>query len=408
MRVGRRDLDALPDDKFRRLWRAWLQANYPERWRVPFLRLVAAEERSFIRLLYEGGWRAPAWPIAEGGLGLSLRKQLIYQDELERHGAARIADLGATLLAPTLMRFGTDEQKRVHLPGILTGEHLWCQGYSEPGAGSDLAGLRTAARRDGDELVINGQKIWTSMAAVSDRIFMLVRTSRHARKQDGITFLVADLDRPGITVRPIQNIAGDREFCEVFFDDVRVPVGSVIGALDGGWSVAKALLGVERIVTGSPTLAKRAFQVLMRVAAAVGADHDGASGERLARLACDLADVTSLYRDISEAAIAGAVDEMQLSLLKIATSELFQRISEALIEISAEHGAAAGPVAIGGRDEDIHRIFMIARAATIYGGAGEVQRDIVARALLGPVRPRPDTKAIAPEGRTATTQGDAS
>lgn len=376
-------LNDLPDEEFRHIWRDWLAETYPDQWRVPFLRIVGDEERAFIRLLNEGGWRAPAWPVEFGGMGLSLSKQLIYQGELERVGAARIPDLGGTLLAPTLIRYGTHAQQTEYLPRILSGEDLWCQGYSEPGSGSDLASLRTAAVRDGDDFVINGQKIWTSMADWSDRIFMLVRTSTEGRKQDGITFILADLDSPGITVRPIENLSGDREFCEVFLDDVRVPAANVVGEVDAGWTVAKALLGTERIVTGSPTLARQAWATLDKVYRAADAADRVRWQDRVARLRCTLMDTEALYRDISAAAIAGSIDGSRLSLLKIATSELFQRTAEAAVELAGREGGMAGPVEIGGEALDLNRMLMLSRPATIYGGAGEIQRDIIARELMG-------------------------
>jgi alkylation response protein AidB-like acyl-CoA dehydrogenase len=372
-----------PDERFRAAWREWLEANYPREWRSPFKRIIGEDERRWLRTLHRAGWRAPGWPVEHGGMGLGLAKQLIYQDELDRVGASRNADLGAFLLAPIIMRYGTPEQKQRYLPAILCGEELWCQGYSEPGAGSDLASLRTSAVRDGDILVINGQKIWTSMAGVSDAIFMLVRTSRSARKQQGITFLVASLNTPGITVRPIENLAGDREFCEVFFDDARVPLTNVVGGIDEGWTVAKALLGVERIMTGSPYLANRAFAMLVRVAKGTGVLDDAHYADRLGRAAFDLHDVKALYASICQEAIEGRTDELRLSYLKIAASELFQRLSELAIEIAGDLGGTRGPLVPGTLEDDIFRAFMVSRPATIYGGTGEVQRNIAARILLG-------------------------
>jgi alkylation response protein AidB-like acyl-CoA dehydrogenase len=211
------NLDALSNEEFRARFRDWLEANYPPEWREPItLRICGEDERRWLRMLHDAGWRAPAWPREHGGLGLSLERQLIYHDALEDFKAARFLDSGGVLLAPILMKYGTEAQKAKELPAILCGEILWCQGYSEPGAGSDLASLRTSAVRDGDHFIINGQKIWTTLAAFADRMFILVRTDKTVKKQAGISFLLFDMDTPGVTVRPIMNLAGEDELCEVF------------------------------------------------------------------------------------------------------------------------------------------------------------------------------------------------
>lgn len=251
------------DEAFRMRFRSWLEANYPESWRAtparPFRRLRGGDIRTWIGMLVAGGWRAPAWPKAWGGMGLSFARQVIYHEELDRLGAARVIDLGEVQLGPTLIAHGTEAQKVRYLPAILSGEHLWCQGYSEPGAGSDLAALTTTAVQLGDRLMVSGQKIWTTHANESTHIFALVRSSREDRRQDGITFLLMEMDRPGVRVRPINNLAGEDEFCEVFFDDVEASIDDVVGELGRGWTVAKALLGHERIWIGSPGLAARAL-----------------------------------------------------------------------------------------------------------------------------------------------------
>ncbi|MBV9756742.1 MAG: acyl-CoA dehydrogenase family protein, partial [Alphaproteobacteria bacterium] len=216
-------LDGLADDAFRAELRAWLEANYPPALRHPPHRLHLAEVRPWYDILSRQGWLAPGWPREWGGMGLSAAKQLIYIEEFERHGCARLPDHGIVMVGPLLIRYGTEEQKRRFLPKILSGEHIWCQGYSEPNAGSDLAGLATMAVRDGDDWVINGQKTWTTLALDANWIFLLARTDRQAKKQEGISFLLVPMDAPGVTVRPIINLELHDEFCETFFDNVRVP-----------------------------------------------------------------------------------------------------------------------------------------------------------------------------------------
>lgn len=378
------DLDALSDAEFRARWRAWLDANYPEEWKVPVIfRLAGDQQRQWHRMCHAAGWRAPGLPREFGGLGLSLTKQLIYNDEMDAIRAARVLDTGGVLLAPVLMEYGTPEQQARYFGPILRGDDLWCQGYSEPNAGSDLASLRTSAVRDGDHFVINGQKIWSTLAGHADRIFMLVRTDRDVKKQAGISFILADMDTPGITVRPILNLAGEDELCEIFFEDVRVPVENLVGGLNNGWTVAKSLLGDERILNGAPTLARHSFQMLEHLIAGLGLEDDQGVTDREAALLCQLHDVDQLYRQVADAAIRGEVDNAALSLMKVLATDLFQRISEEMLVVAAEHGGDVAPVGIGGVDSDLRKVFMTARPSTIYAGANEVQRNIIARMLLG-------------------------
>lgn len=375
----------LSDAEFAEQLASWLHAHYPPEWRQPIvLRLRGAAERDWLGTLYRHGLRAPGIARAHGGMGLPLRKQLIYKQVFDAHGVARVLDMGSTLLAPILIRYGSAEQQARYLPAILRGEDVWCQGYSEPGAGSDLASLRTSARRQGDGFVVNGQKIWTSHANNASRIFMLVRTGQYERKQQGISLLLVDLDTPGITVRPIVNMAGDDEFCEVFFDNVEVPAGQLLGQLDDGWNVAKSLLGVERLVNGSPALAQQAFDYLRQMLAAAPDMRAAAlRDDRLAQRACDLHDFHGLYAEICAAALAGQPLDAEYSVLKLISTELFQQTVDLVMELAAERGAANGAQAFGAASLDLHRLYMVSRPGTIYGGASEVQRDILARSLLG-------------------------
>lgn len=380
------DLNLLSNDAFRARWREWLHANFPEEWRIPIIhRLAGEDERRWHRMTYAAGWRAPGWPKEYGGLGLSLEKQLIINEEMEAHRCARVLDSGGALLAPVMMKYGTDAQKARYLPAILNGDDLWCQGYSEPNSGSDLASLRTTAVPDGDEFVINGQKIWTTLAAVADRIFVLVRTNKDVKKQAGISFILADMNLPGLTVRPIMNLAGEDELCEVFFDNVRVPAENLVGAVDQGWTVAKALLGDERITNGAPTLPRQSFEMLEQLIEGLDKGGDVGVSDRVSVLLCDLHDLAALHRQVADAAIRGEVDNAVLSLMKVLATELFQRMTDEMLRVSGENAGLVEPVGIGGVDMDLRKLFMVARPSTIYAGANEVQRNIVSNMLLGPV-----------------------
>jgi alkylation response protein AidB-like acyl-CoA dehydrogenase len=337
----------------------------------------------WFRKLLTDGWRAPGWPREHGGLGLSFTKQLIYREELEHAHVARFLDLGESLLGPVLMQYGTEEQKRRLLPRALNWEDLWCQGYSEPGAGSDLAGLRTEAVRDGDHFVVNGQKTWTTHAGDATHIFLLVRTNKGLPKQAGISFLLCAMDSPGITIRPILNTAGEDEFCEVFLDDVRVPAENLVGDIDKGWTVAKALLGHERIFLGSPALASNAFEMAKAIVRERGLAQDQGVLDRLASLAVDLHGLRTLYIQMCDAIAAGGHPGADVSILKIGASELTQRICEFASDVSAEFGGVVGDVRIGSLLADMHWQMMLSRPMTIYGGTSEIQRNILAKAVLG-------------------------
>ncbi|WP_223446225.1 acyl-CoA dehydrogenase family protein [Pseudomonas sp. BF-R-19] len=380
------DFNALSDDEFRLRFRAWLKEYYPEQWRQndrrPYLRLVGEDLRACMLLLNEHGWRAPAWPREYGGMGLSFRKQWIYQQEWERAAGARIVEPGETHLGPTLFQYGTEEQKAAHLPRILRCDDLWVQGYSEPNAGSDLASLRTRAIREGDDFIVNGQKIWTTQASTSTHIFALVRTGQYEKKQQGITFLLIDLRAPGVSVRPIMNLAGDDELCEVFFDDVRVPVSDAVGAVDDGWQVAKSLLGHERLWLGSPAMANSAMHIATRLVKEIGLETDVGVTDRLAQLQCDLHDYRLLYTDICEDVANGAEVGPGASVLKVYISELLQRIVQFNAGIAAEYGAVIGDVQVGDLSTNLHWPFMWALPTTIYAGCNEVQRDILAKTVL--------------------------
>lgn len=378
------DFDGMNDDQFAAHLLAFLRAHYPSAWRRPIvLRLRGEDERQWLRLLQDHGMRAPAWPRAHGGMGLSLARQLVYKRVFDTYGVARALDIGGTLLAPVLMRYGTPAQQAHLLPRILDCRDMWCQGYSEPGSGSDLASLRTSARREAAHFVLNGQKIWTSHASTASHVFVLARTGQYAKRQQGISFLLCDMRTPGITVRPIVNLAGDDEFCEVFFDDVRVPAESLVGPLDNGWTVAKSLLGTERLINGSPVLAHQTFDYLLRMLREAPDMHAAAAADaRVAMLACDLHDADALYEAVCADTLSGAARESDFSMLKILSTELFQRAADLVLELANERGGSAGPCGFDDWQLDLHRLSMIARPGTIYGGTNEIQRDILARTVF--------------------------
>jgi alkylation response protein AidB-like acyl-CoA dehydrogenase len=385
--VSRENLNELTDERFRQRLRDWLAAHYPAELRQdhrrPFLRLRGDDLRNWLKLLHAHGWRAPAWPREYGGMGLSFRKQLIYQEEMERASVARIIDNGETQLGPTLIHHGSEAQRAHYLPRILACDDIWCQGYSEPNAGSDLASLRTRAERDGDDFIVTGQKTWTTHATDGTHIFTLVRTGNYAKKQQGISFLLIDLKAPGVSVRPLLNIAGEEEFCEVFFDRVRVPAANLVGPLDQGWTVAKALLGHERIWLGSAALAGKALALARQLMRELDLGDDVGVADRLAALSADLHDYQLLYAEICDRVAEQGAPGPEVSVLKVYVSELLQRITEFSADIVAEYGGVVGDVRIGDTVTDLHWQLMMARPVTIYAGCNEVQRDILAKSVLG-------------------------
>ena len=375
------ELDSLDDHQFRLTVRAWVETHYPPDLRNPPKRLHFSETKIWYHLLSRQGWLAPGWPRQYGGMGLTAARQLIMIEEFQRHGCARNNDMGVAMLGPLLIRYGTDEQKSNFLPKIIAGEHIWCQGYSEPNAGSDLAALRTEAVLDGEHWVVNGQKIWTSLAMDANWIFLLVRTNKTAKKQEGISFLLVEMDSPGITVRPIRNLDMGDEFCEVFFDNVRVPRGNLVGNIDQGWTMAKTLLGFERIGIGSPRQSSYALARLKTLAEHAGTWDEPVFRERFTKLRMDLADHNTLYQTFAEKVRRGEALGQDVSMLKIHQTELYQRITEAMLDVAAEESALLGPIN-GNRDLNPAGQFIQSRPASIYGGSNEIQRNILAKNVL--------------------------
>ena len=377
------DWVALPEDEFRRAVRAFLHAHYPAPLRHPPRRLHWHEVEDWYRALSRQGWIAPAWPKEHGGMALPPDRLLAFIEEFEDFGAARLPDQGIINLGPVLIRYGTPEQQRRWLPKIIAGEHVWCQGYSEPNAGSDLASLRTEAVADGEHFVVTGQKIWTTLAQDATHIFLLVRTDKAAKKQEGISFLLADLKSPGVTVRPIRNLAGEEEFCEVFLDAVRVPRDHLIGQLNQGWTIAKALLGFERLFVGSPKTCQHALGQLRQLAQGRGLFDDAAFAAEFAALQLDLADLRAVYAGFADIVKRGEALPPTVSLLKIWATETYTRISAKLVDAAAEDGATRGECSAGGLRIDPLAPLLNATVTTIYGGTNEIQRNILARQVLG-------------------------
>jgi alkylation response protein AidB-like acyl-CoA dehydrogenase len=376
------DWNAMSDDAFRHEVRSYFEEHFPESLRFLQRRARWTEVRDWTLRMARKGWIAPAWPRAHGGMGLSPAKFIIFVEEQERWGIARSPDMGVLMLGPILMRFGTEAQKREYLPKILSCEHVWCQGYSEPNAGSDLASLRTAAVPDGDHFVINGSKIWTSLAHDATHMFLLARTDPAAKRQEGISFFIIDLATPGIRIRPIRNIAGHEEFCEEFFDNVRIPKANLVGELHKGWTVAKALLGFERLNNGSPRRAQYPLLKLAAIARAAGVWDDPEFQSKYVKLRLDVADLGSAYRRFADVVRNGGTPGPEASFLKVWSGESLQRLAELSIETAGEAGSLRGTVAYAGEDVDVLGSYYNLFGATTASGTNDIQRNIVAKRVL--------------------------
>ncbi|TBR13851.1 MAG: acyl-CoA dehydrogenase [Rugosibacter sp.] len=376
------DWNALDTETFRQTVRTFFEQNYPAELRYPKTRLRWSEIKDWYMTLSRKGWVAPSWPQAYGGMGLSPEKLIVFIEEQERWGVGRAPDMGIAMIGPLLIQYGSDEQRQKYLPKIIQGENIWCQGYSEPNAGSDLASLRTDAVEDGDDFIVNGQKTWTTLAQDATHIFLLVRTDKTVKKQEGISFLLVDFTTPGITVRPIRNIAGHEEFCEVFFENVRVPKANLVGGLNQGWGIAKALLGFERIFLGSPKQSQYALSRIEEAAHAMGLFGDQGFVDRYTQLQLDVADLSALYVRFVEQVKRGEELGPDVSMLKVWAAETFSRLANLLVEITGGSGAVAGDIEVNGKKIDVLTSFYNARPATIYGGSSEIQRNILASSVL--------------------------
>ncbi|GES18030.1 acyl-CoA dehydrogenase [Acrocarpospora pleiomorpha] len=373
-------------DAFRARARTWLAATD-----IPAVPLDLdgrfATLRQWQRTLFEAGWVGIAWSKEAGGQELSHLHHLVFVEELVRAGAPQpIGMIGLEVVGPSIDRYGSDWQRRELLPRLLSGDDIWCQGFSEPNAGSDLASLRTRAVADGDEFVVSGQKIWTSWAHLSQRCALLVRTDTSVRKQAGISYLLVDMTSPGITTRPITQMTGDREFCEVFFDDVRVPRRNLLGEVNGGWAIATHTLGSER---AGATLRRRVECEValdeaveqLRAKAGPSSDSRAAAAVGHAHIAMRVLDAQT--RQTTARLVAGTgptpMDSVDKLLLTDAEQTVFAEIAGLLGPLRAVPGARPRGLAAQRWTHE----HLYSRAASIYGGSSQIQRTIIAERLLG-------------------------
>ncbi len=376
------DWNVLDDITFQRHIRAWIEHHYPAALRHYPGQVRWEAIKDWHHKLIARGWAAPAWPREYGGMALTPSKLLIFIEELERWGVARAPDQGIVMIGPTLIRYGNDEQRARFLKPALTGEHIWCQGYSEPNAGSDLASLSTRAVLEGDEFIVTGQKTWTTHGLDATHMYCLARTDAQVKPQAGISFLLIDLNQPGVTVRPIKNLSGDIDFCEVFLENVRVPRANLVGELNQGWTIAKALLGFERLFVGSPKLVQHALNQLREWAQATGAARDPVFMESFARAAFDVRDLEALYTKFAEIVKRGEALGAEVALLKIWATETYVRLSEMIVRAAGPAGGRQGAQNFNGAQVDVLSHFYQARPAPIYAGSNEIQRNIIAKQVL--------------------------
>ncbi|MFM7028938.1 MAG: acyl-CoA dehydrogenase family protein [Chakrabartia sp.] len=395
------NLEFSPEElAFQQEVRSFIAENYPANLRGKQDEGDELSKEDFLswhRVLYKKGWVAPAWPVEYGGTGWTATQRYIWSEETARADCIRLMPFGLTMVGPVIYTFGTPEQKAKFLPRILSGEDWWCQGYSEPGSGSDLASLRTRAVRDGDDYVVNGQKTWTTMAQHADWGFFLVRTNQDAKQQEGISFLLIDMKTPGVTVRPIITLGGEHEVNEVWLEDVRVPAENRVYEENKGWTCAKFLLAHERTGIAGVAASKRGVEKIKSIAMS---ESDGDRPllanpffrRKVAELEMDLTalEFTELRTLAGEAQGKGPGPES--SLLKIKGSEIQQRITELALEAAGHYGA---PYFRGFGEGDnehpigpdfAHRtapVYFNTRKTTIYGGSNEIQRNIIAKMVLG-------------------------
>ncbi len=397
-------------EEFRAEIAQWLRDNLPDGWFEPGFSMTPDERKAFneewTATLYEGGWICASWPAGYGGKGLSLLQQVVLNEEFARAGAPLRADFfGDTLVGPTLLQWGTEEQKQHFIPGILKGEIAWCQGFSEPDAGSDLASLKTRAELDGDEWVINGQKVWTTQAQYADYIFLLARTDPDVPKHAGISYLLVPMKQPGVEVRPIEQMDRSAEFNEVFFSNVRCPKENVIGGVNNGWKVAMTTLGFERGTSSTTGYRrfKKEFDDILELARQRGRDSDLLTRQRLARSwsKIKIMEING-YRTLTDA-LGGTHATAALGACnKMFWSEAHQETMLLAMDILGMGGQlllgdASGEAMFGGRVaspkypvNSLQSAYFFSRSETIWGGSAEIQRNIVGERVLGlPKEPKP-------------------
>ncbi|HKY91422.1 MAG TPA: acyl-CoA dehydrogenase family protein [Nevskiaceae bacterium] len=383
------NFDYSPEDEaFRKEIRAWMEANVP---RDPNgvawgMRLDRETQVSWERALASKGWLAYDWPVEFGGPGWDVTKRSIFDDERSRCGAPPLSPFGIKMLGPVLMKFGTPAQQQRFLTKIANGDELWAQGYSEPGAGSDLASLKTQAVRKGDHYVVNGQKIWTTQGHWADWIFCLVRTGSDGAKQQGISFLLCDMKSKGIEIRPIMTIDGHHHLNEVFFTDVEVPVENLVGEEGQGWTVAKYLLTHERTGIANVADSHRQIASLKKAVAADPVLKDDANAKRrIAELEVDLLALEYTNLRTLDRVARGQPPGPESSGLKIKGTEMQQAITEAQVELGG-NDALVWKTPVPGGDPLFRAAstrYNFLRACTIYGGSNEIQKNVLARLLVG-------------------------
>jgi alkylation response protein AidB-like acyl-CoA dehydrogenase len=396
------DLNYSPaDDAFRADIRAWLDANLPQALRTKVLehkRLNRDDYASWHKLLGTRGWSVVAWPKEYGGPGWDATQRHIWDEECARIGAPGVLPFGVSMVAPVLMKYGSDAQKAHYLPRILDGTDWWCQGYSEPGSGSDLASLRTRAERQGDHYVVNGQKTWTTLGQYADMMFCLVRTDTGAKKQEGISFLLIDMKTPGITVRPIITLDEDHEVNEVFLEDVKVPLENLVGDENRGWTYAKYLLGHERTGIARVGQSKRELVFLKRLAAnqkkgGVSLLADPVFSSKIAALEIEMMALEVTVQRVVASEANGRGPGPEASMLKIKGTEVQQALTELMVEAIGPQAAAFDPAFLEGDrehslagDDDaapLAAYYFNFRKTSIYGGSNEIQKNIIAQMILG-------------------------
>ena len=375
------ELELAPaDGAFREELRAWLGENAPPPMPAEVGPALRERDLAWQRALHHAGYAGIAWPREYGGRGLSLAQQMIWYEETARAGISHVNSLfvGLSHAGPTLIACGTDAQKARWLPPILRGEAVWCQGFSEPEAGSDLASLQTRAVRDGDSLVLNGVKIWTSYAQVADHQEMLVRTDPDGPKHRGITWLVCDMDQPGIEIRPIRTLVRESHFCEVHYHDVRVPLENVVGEIDDGWRVARATLAYEHGMANLGQQVRLAETVERIVTAAREREVDDEVWARVADARAEVAALRAMTYTMISRIAREDLPGPEGSLVKLYYGDVSQRVHALGVDVLGVDGLRFSP-----DDHSLPYGYLASLAATIGGGTAEIQRNIVAERLLG-------------------------
>jgi alkylation response protein AidB-like acyl-CoA dehydrogenase len=398
-------------ETFRKEIRAWLEENLPAGWFEPGFSLSAEERQQFnetwTKKLFAGGWICAGWPVEYGGKGLSLMDQVVLNEEFAKANAPMRADFfGDTLVGPTILQWGTDEQKKEFIPGILNGSIAWCQGFSEPNSGSDLASLKTSAVLDGDEWVINGQKVWTTQAQYADYVFLLTRTDPNAPQHAGISYLLVPMHQEGVEIRPITQVDGSAEFNEVFFTNARCPKGNVVGGVNNGWKVAMTTLGFER--GSSSTTGYRRFlkewEFIVKEAQRVKKSDDELVRDALVKAWSKVKimeingyrTLTDALNNTHHAALLGACNKMFWSEAHRASTDLAIDILGMEAQILTGKGPVEGPSGAYRRGRadypvsELQAAFFFSRSETIWGGTAEIQRNIIGERALGlPKEPKP-------------------